>query len=336
MPALLNSPLLRQWKLLKALSASHLGVAVKDLAHEAGVSLKTVRRDLELLQEAGFPLEEHAVEFGRKQWRIEPKRGVPDLSFTFDEALALYLARRFLEPLAGTMFWEAAQQAFKKIRVSLGPKVIKYLDRMAGSLHATHPGSGDYSRHPEIIDELLIGIEDGKAVFITYQSQQATEPVTYDIYPYGLTIHRGSMYLVGYAPQHQEIRHWKVDRIEAAEATKVPFQPPADFNLEQHLAGSFGVFHGRNNVQVKIRFAKDVARFVRESKWHASQQLTQQPDGSLLAEFRLSGTIEIKSWALSFGSRAEVMEPAELRAEVAAELKKLVELYDQPRMAKKR
>ena len=38
--------------------------------------------------------------------------------------------------------------------------------------------------------------------------------MTYDVYPYGLTYHRGSLYLIGWTPDHEEIRHWK-DRIEA-------------------------------------------------------------------------------------------------------------------------
>jgi predicted DNA-binding transcriptional regulator YafY len=157
-------------------------------------------------------------------------------------------------------------------------------------------------------------------VFITYQSQQATEPVTYDVYPYGFIYHRGSLYLAGWAPEHGQVRHWKVDRIEAAELTPVHFQRPEEFNLQEHLAKSFGIFHGDGDIRVKIRFSPKVARYIREKTWHESQKLTPQPDSSLLAEFRLGSTEEIKSWALSFGKEAEVMEPTSLREVMAEEL----------------
>jgi proteasome accessory factor B len=173
----------------------------------------------------------------------------------------------------------------------------------------------------------MVGIEECKAVFLTYQSLQATEPTTYDCYPYGLVYHRGSLYLIGHAPDHEMIRHWKVDRIEQAEVTTFPFNRPADFDLQQHLRGSFGVFHGEGEVCVKVRFAPTVARYVTESRWHESQQLARQKDGSVLAEFHLSTTEEIKRWLLSFGRHAEVLEPEGLRAEMAVECAGVVEKY---------
>ena len=91
------------------------------MAQEMAVSDKTIRRDLETFEQAGFPLLEQIGEFGRKTWRLEGN-SQPGLAFTFDEAIALYLSRRFLEPLAGTLFWEAAGRAFKKIRATLGPR----------------------------------------------------------------------------------------------------------------------------------------------------------------------------------------------------------------------
>ena len=194
--------------------------------------------------------------------------------------------------------------------------------------HQTAVGVSDYSKKADLIDELMVGIEDQRAVFITYQSLQATEPVTYDVYPYGLTYHRGSLYLIGWAPDHDEIRHWKVDRIEQVEMTPVQFNRPADFDLREHLATSFGVYHGEGDVLVKVWFSPRVARYVRESRWHVSQQLTDQQDGSLIATFQLDNTEEIKRWILSFGKHAAVLQPEEVRSEMRAELRQLLAAYD--------
>ena len=115
-------PLVRQWTLLRTLCSRHQGATIKELVQEMGVSEKTIRRDLETFQTVGFPLTETVEEFGRKKWHIQEDKHAPGLAFAFDEAVALYLGRRFLEPLAGTLFWEAAQRAFKKIRATLGPR----------------------------------------------------------------------------------------------------------------------------------------------------------------------------------------------------------------------
>lgn len=322
-----ETPLVRQWLLLRMLAARHHGATVKEMVDEMGVSEKTIRRDLELFQQVGFHVVEAVEEHGRKKWRVDQERNQLGLSFTLDEAIALYLGRRLMEPLAGTLFWNASQNAFKKIRATLGGNTLKYIERFAAMFHHTSVGLSDYARKAELIDNLMLGIEDRRAVFITYQSLRATEPVTYDIYPYGLAYHRGSLYLIGFAPDHREIRHWKVDRMEEADVTPVHFNPPRHFDLREHLAKSFGVFHGDGDIHVKVRFDTSVARYVTESKWHASQNLTMLKDGSVIAEFDLSHTEEIKRWIQSFGRHAIVLEPDQLRFEMVEEINALRDAY---------
>jgi predicted DNA-binding transcriptional regulator YafY len=350
------SPLIRQWLLLRTLCARHHGLTVQELVAEMEVGERTIRRDLEAFQTAGFPLTETVGQFGRKSYRIDPQKNQPGMSFAFDEALALYLGRRFLEPLAGTVFWEAAQRAFRKIRSTLGKEALKYVDQFAAVFHQTAVGASDYSQKADLIDTLMQGIEDRRATFITYQSLQATEPVTYDIYPLGLTYHRGSLYLIGLkvdplpSPDQPSvgarrdaggeaccaggdrnvltdpsIRHWKVDRIEAAELTEIRFTRPDGFDLASHFSHSFGVFQGDGAVHVKVRFSPTVARYVQESTWHASQKLTIEKDRSVLAEFDLDGTDEIMRWILSFGCHAEVVEPEELRSAIGEEARAVAE-----------
>lgn len=314
-----DSALVRQWRLLKALSSRHYGVTVREMAEEMKVTEKTIRRDLQTFQEVGFKLEETTGEHGRKLWRVKAHKDQPEMAFALDEALALYLGRRFLEPLAGTFFWEAAQSAFKKIRAGLGQSALDYLEQIAGRLNHRVVGVSDYSKKADLIDALMQGIEDQRQTFLVYQSQQSTEPVTYPVYPYGLTYFRSSLYLIAYAPDHDQVRHYKVDRMEEVEVTALPFNRPDGFDLEKHLAGSFGVFQKSGKVTVKVRFGPTVARYVEESRWHDSQQLDKHRDGSLLATFELSNTEEIGRWILSFGKHAAVVEPPELRDWIADE-----------------
>lgn len=322
-----NPPLLRQWLLLKTLSARRYGATVAEMARDLGVAEKTIRRDLKAFFEVGFPIEEQIGDRGRKSWRLKAAGDQPEMSFALDEALALYLGRRFLEPLAGTFLWQAAQNAFKKIRTCLGKPALEYLDKMAGNLHHTAIGASDYSQKAELIDDLMQAIEDRKATHIVYQPLHATEPVTYEIHPYGLTFHHGSLYLVAFSRERNELRHFKVDRIGEVEVSRFPFRMPDDFKLDGHFAKSFGVFHGNGDIRVEIRFLPQVARYVSEGKWHESQRLTPQKDGSLLVEFQLSSTEEIKHWVMGFGKSAVVLEPAGLRQGIQSELAAMLKLY---------
>lgn len=322
-----DSALVRQWLLLMMLSR-RMGVTVQELAQELEVTQKTIRRDLDTFKSVGLPIEEKVGERGQKHWSVKLHNGQPEISFSMDEGLALYMGRRFLEPLAGTIFWEAAQKSFHKIRACMPKKALDYLEQMAGHLHHTSVGLSDYSKKADLIDELMEGIEKHKATIIHYQSLSATEPVEYEVYPYGLTYHRGSLYLVAQSRDHDKLLHFKVDRLEDAAAGPFIFEPPAKFDLQEHLAGSFGVFQGEGEITVKVRFLPRVARYVVESKWHASQQLVSQKDGSVLAEFCLSSTEEIMRWILSFGQYAIVLEPPFLCTAIRQEIHAMRTLYE--------
>jgi proteasome accessory factor B len=328
-------PLLRQWILLRMLSVRHHGVSLRELADETRVGQKTIRRDLQTLSSVGFPLSEIRAEHGRKLWKLDGGNGLPHLSFTYTEALSLYLGRQFLEPLAGTYLWDGAQSAFVKIRGALAEPARQYLAKLAAAFHQTSAGAGDYADKAEILDALMIGIEDRKFTTIAYQSAQATEPASTCVYPYGLINHRSRLYLVAFAPEHGEVRHYKVDRISEVELQDLRFIRPPSFNLQEHLSGSFGVYQGKGKpVRIRVRFVTpSVVRYIEESRWHPSQQLRRQRDGSLHAEFELDDTEEIKKWILSFGPSAVVLEPQSLRDDMAATLAAMCAAYQPQRQS---
>ena len=89
------------------------------------VSEKTIRRDLITFQHADIPIEETIGQNGTKYWRLDPSAARAEMRFTYDEAFALFLSRRYLAPLAGTQIWEAADTAFGKIRAMLGEAVSR-------------------------------------------------------------------------------------------------------------------------------------------------------------------------------------------------------------------
>lgn len=322
-----ESGLRRQWSLLTALSSARYGLSLKQMAAELGVTERTIRRDLDVFRSVGFPLEEDVGEFGRKTWRVGPGRDRPPLAFTFDEAVALYLGRRLLEPLAGTFFWEASRNAFQKVRAALGRDVLEYLDGFAGAFLQTGAGVGDYAAKAGLIDEVMVAVEDGKEARLLYRSEGEAEPSHRDVHPYGVVYHRGALYLVAMDTTRGRVKHYKVDRIEEVEVGSAKFARPEGFDLAAHMASAFGVYRSGEPTEVKVRFAPAAARYIREAKRHGSQRLTPLPDGGVLAEFTVSGTEEIKRWLFGFGAKAEVLEPEALRRKVVEELQAVLAAY---------
>lgn len=283
----------RQWIILRTLAARRFGATVRELSEEFDVSQKTIRRDLSLLKDLGFPISPREGAHGRNHWTATWDQTTPPLIFDFSEILALYLGRTLLEPLAGTVVWDSAQSAFRKIKAALKESALNYLGKLSVLIHRTSFHDSDYRLKAELVDDLMIAIEDRLITFITYQSLRSTEPVTYEVYPYGLVWHRGSLYLIAHSRHHDQIRNFKLDRLSQVATETLKFQKPADFDLRDYLKDSLGVFHTEGEPQqVRIRFAPAVARYVQEHHWHASQKLIPKKDGSLQVEMQLASQQE--------------------------------------------
>jgi predicted DNA-binding transcriptional regulator YafY len=208
------------------------------------------------------------------------------------------------------------------------PKALKRSPSGTRTSFESDPFS-DYSDRSELIDRLMVAIEDHFVSLITYQSDQASESSTVEIYPQGFIFHRASLYLIAWSVPRNALRTYKMDRIESVEATKLSAVVPEDFDLADWLEHTFGIFRsGGTELQtIRIHFTREVARYVRESKWQKHQQLQPQDNGSLIVEFRLTDTQELKRWIMSFGPKAVVLEPKELVEEIQRDLEQTLSNY---------
>src|SRR5687767_5934584 len=108
-----NAEVIRQWKILKRIEAGRFSTTA-DMASEHGVTERTIRRDLEALQEAGFPLYDDRLE-GRKIWRlVEGYKQRLNQSFTLSELSALHFSKNLVSFLGGAPFARDLESAFGK------------------------------------------------------------------------------------------------------------------------------------------------------------------------------------------------------------------------------
>jgi len=319
----------RRWRLYQRLSKLPEGESLVELADRFEVDPKTIQRDIAMLRAVGLEVVEAVEKFGRKRWRVQPDTTrVPN--FLWDEAVAIYLGRKFLEPLAGTIFWEASQRAFAKLKATFKPEALSVIESLGPLIHQTSIGASDYSTRANVIDALMTAIEDRKVTTIEYHSLKADAPRPVSVQPLGMVYHEGSLFLVAIAEEHRQVRHYKIDRLSNVDITENHFTPPEGFDLKQHLSGTLGVY-GVDQDQplrtVRIRFAVAAARYIQEHTWHESQTLEPQPDGTVICVLQLKSLVEVQSWILSFGPRAEAIEPPELREAVKDDLRRLREVY---------
>jgi proteasome accessory factor B len=313
-----NAEVIRQWKILKTIEAGRW-TSTAALAAEHGVTERTVRRDIEALQEAGFPLYDDRAD-GRKVWRlVEGHRHRLSQSFTLAELAALYFSRNMLSFLGGAPFAQDLESAFAKIREALPAKSLPYLSRIQDLFGARPDPWKDYSRKQDIIAGLIDAILHQRQARIAYYSFQSRRTKAYTLDPYRLVYYRGGLYLYARAHEYDEVRTFAVERIQKIEVLEAGFEAPSDFSASGYARSAFGITGGRAE-KVELVFAPEMAGYIRERVWHESQALEEVADGSVRLRMEVAPGWELKAWIKGFLPHVRVIAPAGLRDEIASEV----------------
>ncbi len=334
----------RQWMLLKTLQTRGEGIPLRQLSEDLSVSERTMQRDLEMLQELGFPVCHENDSYGKRFWRMPHDffRTAP-LTLSLTEAISLHLADRMFVPLSGTPFAEGLHSLLIKIRSHVPAAALDYFAELEDTLHVRRIGTTDYAPRADIIRVLTEAARSGRTVEIRYRALWRGEESTTRFDPYGLVYYDGDLFVVGWSHRADAIRVLKIIRITEAKHTNARFDRPAEFDLERWFHSCFGITQSDEEpVEIDVRFTGPVAGLVEEKVWHESQQLQwlpaedtlfsheSAPSGPLLARFRLANVVEFKRWILGFGRQAEVLRPDWLRRELLEELLETVRLYSPP------
>jgi predicted DNA-binding transcriptional regulator YafY len=315
----------RQWRLIQRLARSRFGVGLDELADDLECHRRTVYRDLDALQFAGFPVLSDRRD-GKVFYKFLDHFQLGDVPFTPDEILALAFGEDLLRALEGTVFHDSIRSALDKIRASLGPELSEYLARLGESFRVLPGPHGDYAALRDTIRVLNEAVLERRGVRIRYRTGGATgRERARELDPYRIWYRGGALYVVGHDHLSGEVRTFAVGRIRSIERGERRFQIPKDFDFDARIASSFGVVH-EPPVRVRILFDPRWADWVAERTWHPTQKL-ERKGRSLELSMEVGGAAEVRSWVLSFGAGAEVLEPESLREEVRAELERAVERY---------
>ncbi len=327
-----NNQVTRLLKLLGILSNRTAGATVGELVREMRVTPRTIYRDFDALQEAGFPLYstmEDGDEGGSKAlWRfVDGYRYQVPIPFSLSELMSLHFFRGLIKPLAGTSFDDGLISAMEKVRIALPEETKDFVERVEETLKSGVKGQGAYGKFGPLINLLSQAVMNGERLALNYFSYSSGKATKREVDPYRLYYFEGTLYLIGHCHKAGEVRTFAVERIRLAEKTGHSFKPPKDFSIEEYFKHSFGVFR-QELTSVEIRFDAKVAPFIRSKVWHPSQEITSDATGGLTVRFRLAGTREIKSWVMGFAEHAEVIAPDSLRKEIARDLEKMASLYE--------
>ncbi|MFI5183900.1 MAG: helix-turn-helix transcriptional regulator [Vicinamibacteria bacterium] len=315
-----NAEVIRQWKILKRIEAGRY-TSTADLAAEHDVTERTIRRDIEALQEAGFPLYDERAD-GRKLWRlVDGYKQRLTQTFTLAELAALYFGKNLLSFLGGAPFAQDLESAFVKIREALPAKSLPYLARIQDLFSARPDPWKDYSKKQDVITALIDATLHQRQIRIAYFSFNSKKTKSYTLDPYRVVYYHGGLYLYARAHEYGEVRTFAVERIEGIDVLEAAFEMPADFNVSEYARGAFGIAGGKPET-VEIVFAHEMAGYIRERVWHESQSIEDGPDGSVILKMSVAPGWELQSWIKGFLPHVRVLSPASLSEDIARDLEK--------------
>lgn len=313
-------PLERMLRIHQAIQAGNHPNATK-LAQEMEVSAKSIHRDLEFMRDRlDLPLEYDAAHGGYHY--TETVSAFPTLQITEGELFALLVAEKALQQYRGTNFEKPLLSAFKKMSASLPDTISLNLADWEQSI--SFRTRAEPVVNLEIFDALGKATAQRQQLELTYRKAGQREPELRVVDPYHLANINGEWYLFAFDHLRKDVRTFVPARIKAMKPTGKTFARPQKFSLEKRLRDSFGVHSAQGEFQVAIRFSETVADYIREKKWHDSQELIELKDGGVELRLKLSSLPEVERWVLGWGGNAVVLKPAELAEMVKKSARKIL------------
>ncbi|MCP4545349.1 MAG: WYL domain-containing protein [bacterium] len=299
------------------------GLTQSEIARRLQVNRSTINRYLPDLDKFSIH------ETGDGKLAIDRDHYLANVRLTMHEAMAVHLAARLMATRTDKHNPHAAS-ALRKLGLSLE----KLAPLISAHLIASAEVMDDEARRHDpvyqgVLETLTRAWSLGRKLWLKHQmsDQRVFEYVfaPYFIEPYavGQTSH-----VIGWREPPGALRTFKIERIKAARILDQPYTIPADFDPREKLADAWGIWYTEAQpVEVVLRFHPRVARRVRETRWHHSESVDEQPDGSLLWRAWVAEPREMLPWIRGWGADVEVVKPVELRERMVGETRRLAETY---------
>jgi len=324
-----NAEVIRQWQILREIESRRAGVTIHDLAALVKVSTRTIRRDLQALQEAGFSIYDEGEENETKRWRLDaqPFRSVQE-GLSVSDVAALSLSRSIVDSMSGWPLAGELGAALAKIERALNPRMREFLStlpQVVTTKSAPHTRR-DSSRLIDTTRRLMDAVRDRRVVEMRYFSAQSRRAKAYRVEPYRLALAQGGVYLIAHVPAYEEFRTFAIERIERLSVGEATFRKTRDLP-EDVFGSSMGAFSGSPE-PIEVEFDASVAPYVAGRVWHDSQKVTELPDGRIRLALDVSNDYALRGWLLSFGASAHVISPPALAATIRRELLDTAKRYE--------
>lgn len=321
-------------RLMHELPAHPLGWSFDAIQRQLSIGERTLLRYVdacksELVDARGEPLLEVLQRGPRRMLRL--KDGAGDGAPL--SAVSTFFTLSMVRYLEGAVLKESVDALWDKMLEGVPPSARPQLLNLDRKFRSIALVPSDDAEQREIVDQVIQAVVGEYRLSVDYGPADP-DLTTYDLEPYTLVSHRGSLWLVGRTHQSERIVWLAVDRIRRVEPTpgdgprgRARFVYPRDFQPERYADGMLDAVDGPET-EVELTIANpQTEAYLRKRLIHPSQRFVTGADGRTHLLMSVGGTAELTNWIMSLTPWVEVIRPSELRLEVAHRLEAAAASY---------
>lgn len=246
------------------------------LAIELECNEKTVRTYISYMRDRF----DAPIEFSRQKgwyytntdWRLS------SVALTRGEIFALTLGARMLAAYGGSAYGAELQSAIEQLVKRLPEQTWVDLHQLADE-HVMFRSGAELDLNAEIWQTLEQACRQKRQVWMRYATPSKTVSQR-RLDPYLLHFSRNNPYVTGWCYKRNAVRWFRVDRIQELKLLDTQFKVNPSFNRQTHVTSAFQYEVGGNPKDVRIWFNEPTAPYIRERRWHPSQEIEEHLDGS--------------------------------------------------------
>ncbi|MDW3898257.1 YafY family protein [Staphylococcus saprophyticus] len=299
-------------------------VTAKQISDKLEMNIRTVYRYMDTLSKSGVPIISDTGHNGGytllKDFIEAP------LFFNYEEQTALCHAANFAEE-AGYYGGKSLNSAIRKLRNHSNLDQESEIEKHASSLEVikrnnTYPAYN----HLEALECYVV---NRNSVIISYRKSGVDESNDRQVNPYRIIYWKNKWYLVAFCHLREDVRTFRVDRIESITLTDETFEPVEDFSAVSFFLGNLLPIMENEGKTIRLVIRGDVSTLDDICHhWFLGQYLKDRAFNQ--AEFQLEEEIMHKyvpQILLPYGKGIQVVEPLSLKEEIIKNLFDLIKFH---------
>ena len=299
------SPTTRLLTVLELLQ-SKASVTGPELAARLEVEVRSVRRYITMLRDMGIPVESEPGRYG--SYYLRPGFRLPPLMFNNSEILAIILGLMAVRHLGMAGGIESAAAKIERV---LPEELRERVRAVQAVLTLDIPATAYHRPSEQVIAQFSHAAYQRNELWIEYRANQndKTERV---IDVYGLVFHAANWYAVAYCHLRQDLRCFRLDRVQQLRVLDASFEPPPDFDALAYLLTSIATFPGTWQIEVLLKTTLEEA----QKRVPPATALLEEADGGVLLRSWADGLEWFAHFLIGLRCPLVVLDPPELRDEL--------------------